>query len=536
MKRFGVMLDMSRNAVMKPEEIKNFARIIKSFGYNMIQLYTEDTYEIEGEAYFGYLRGRYSKEELSDLVAYCDSIGVEVIPCIQTLAHLNQMLKWDNVYYRVKDTGDILLCDEPATYELIEKMFISLRESFKSEYVHIGMDEAHMLGLGKYLDKHGYTNRFEILSRHLEKVIDIAKKYGFKPIMWSDMFFRLGNGGKYALMNPVIPESVVDITPSEVGLVFWDYYHTDKALYDSMFAAHKKFKNEIWFAGGAWTWAGLSSGNKKTMDTMIPAMLSAKEHNIENIFLTMWGDNGKECSFYSVLPSLFAIRKFYDGESDMAKIKSEFEKITGESFDAMFDLDLVNFVGENTDGQKCIAKSMLYNDAFLGFLDSGVKPGVAAEYAEHAKKLWKHADASKNYGYIFEMSAALCDVLAIKYDLGARTRESYRKGSREELAVIAEEYLTAQDKLKLFHEKLSLLWHKENKPHGFEVQDQRIGGLIMRLKSCRKRIIAYLSGELNSIPELEEEILDWFGNGKEYKENAYPARNNWTYIVSPNVV
>ena len=69
-KRFGVMLDMSRNAVMRPSEVKNFARIIKSFGYNMIQLYTEDTYEVDGEPYFGYLRGRYSKQEIRDIVEY----------------------------------------------------------------------------------------------------------------------------------------------------------------------------------------------------------------------------------------------------------------------------------------------------------------------------------------------------------------------------------------------------------------------------------------------------------------------------------
>lgn len=38
MKRFGVMLDMSRNAVMKPQEVKNMARILKSFGYRRILL------------------------------------------------------------------------------------------------------------------------------------------------------------------------------------------------------------------------------------------------------------------------------------------------------------------------------------------------------------------------------------------------------------------------------------------------------------------------------------------------------------------
>ena len=67
-KRFGVMLDMSRNAVMRPEEVKHFAKLLRSFGYNMIQLYTEDTYEVDNEPYFGYMRGRYTKAQLADIV------------------------------------------------------------------------------------------------------------------------------------------------------------------------------------------------------------------------------------------------------------------------------------------------------------------------------------------------------------------------------------------------------------------------------------------------------------------------------------
>lgn len=535
MKRFGVMLDMSRNAVMKPSEVKNFAKIIKSLGYNMIQLYTEETYEVEGEPYFGYLRGRYSEQELTDIVNYCESIGVEVIPCIQTLAHLNQMFKWMHVYKKINDTGDIMLCEDPETYALIEKMFASLRKSFKSDCIHIGMDEAHMLGLGKYLEKHGYENRFEILNRHLEKVIEISNKYGFKPIMWSDMFFRLGNGGQYYSLTPTIPQEVVDITPAEVGLVYWDYYNKDKAMYDAMFAAHKRFNNEIWFAGGAWVWGGLSCGNQQTMDTMVPAMISAKEQNIENILITLWGDNGKECSFYSVLPSLFAIRRFYDGETDTDKIKSEFTALTGENYDDMFDLDLVNLVGGNKDETKCVAKSMLYNDPFLGFFDSGVREGAADEYAEHAKKFSEHAKSSKSYGYIFEMNAALCHALALKYDFGARVRKAYKCGDRDTLSMLADECSEIAVRLEDFHEKFSYLWHKENKPQGFEIQDQRIGGLILRLKSCRKRILAYLSGELDTLPELEEEILDWFGGVNEYNKELVPARNRWDYIVSPNV-
>ena len=102
------MLDCSRNAVMKPEQVMRFADIISSFGYNSIQLYTEDTYEIDGAPYFGYLRGRYTKEEIKAIDEHCMEKGVELIPCIQTLAHLNQIFRWSD-YASIRDTDDILL-------------------------------------------------------------------------------------------------------------------------------------------------------------------------------------------------------------------------------------------------------------------------------------------------------------------------------------------------------------------------------------------------------------------------------------------
>ena len=48
----GVMLDCSRNAVMKPEQVKQYARIIRDMGYNTLMLYTEDTYEVENQPFF----------------------------------------------------------------------------------------------------------------------------------------------------------------------------------------------------------------------------------------------------------------------------------------------------------------------------------------------------------------------------------------------------------------------------------------------------------------------------------------------------
>lgn len=532
---FGAMLDMSRNAVMKPEEVKKYALTLKKLGYNMIQLYTEDTYEVIDEPYFGYLRGRYSQEELRDIVAYCDGIGVEVIPCIQTLAHLNAIFRWDGYQRSVRDCSDILLIDEPKTYALIEKMISSLRNSFTSDYIHIGCDEAHMVGLGRFLDRNGYQNRFEIIHRHLERVVEIVKKYGFKPIMWSDMFFRLAQAGGYHTKKDVITEEIVKSCPEGVDLVFWDYYHDDIELYDKMIESHKKFKGDIWFAGGAWCWSGWAPHNKWSIESMKAAMKSCHKNGVGNVFMTMWGDNGKECSFYSVLPALYATRRFYDGVEDIEIIKREFYELTGESFDAMMRLDIPNEIGEKRDYSATPSKYMLYSDPFLGFLDSTVVPDASAKYAEYARLLYADAEQSREYGYIFECEAKLCEVLELKYDLGVRTREAYSKKDTALIFALAEDYSAVIERTEAFYNSFRYLWFRENKPHGFDVQDQRIGGLLLRLRACRERLIAYANGDIKSIPELEEKLLDFELGGVAQSEHSFNY-NGWRTNVSVNPV
>ena len=77
-------------------------------GYDTLMLYTEDTYEIDNQPLFGYMRGRYSQKELKELDVYANQYGIELIPCIQTLAHLNTLFRWPE-YEKIQDINDILL-------------------------------------------------------------------------------------------------------------------------------------------------------------------------------------------------------------------------------------------------------------------------------------------------------------------------------------------------------------------------------------------------------------------------------------------
>lgn len=62
-----------------------------------------------------------------------------------------------------------------------------------------------------------------------------------------------------------------------------------------------------------------------------------------------------------------------------------------------------------------------------------------------------------------------------------------------------------------------------------------MGGLKQRLIHCRQRLLDYVEGKIDKIDELEEELLDWFGNGKEFKKEP-PNFNRWEWIASVNVI
>ncbi|MBL8993626.1 MAG: beta-N-acetylhexosaminidase, partial [Spirochaetia bacterium] len=117
----AIMLDVSRNAAPKPEVLKEWLARFALMGLNGLTLYTETNYEIPGENFWGYHEGRYTIKDLKELSEHAAKLGIEMFPCIQTLAHLKRALHWD-VYGKIKDTETVLMVGKEETYKLIEKM------------------------------------------------------------------------------------------------------------------------------------------------------------------------------------------------------------------------------------------------------------------------------------------------------------------------------------------------------------------------------------------------------------------------------
>ena len=508
-KTLGVMLDCSRNSVILPERVKEYATTIAKMGYNALMLYTEDTYEIEGQPYFGYLRGRYTRDELRDMDAYCQSIGVELIPCIQTLAHLPQMFKWRDVYEDIRDCDDILLMRNEKTYSLISAMLKTCAECFTSRRIHIGMDEAYMVGKGKFEQENGYVDRFDALNEHLHRVCEMAANYGFETMVWSDMFTKLaagqgGGGDQYEEIDASAILEKADL-PENVSLVYWDYYSESKEKYDMMIKRNRLFGKKVYFGGAAWVWEAMTPHITLSMRRTSYALDACIENGVEDIFMTVWGDDGNECPIQCTYPMLMFAAEKLKGNTDMDDIKARFFEIVGVPFDSFMAIEELDTLGGEHNNSRSPSKYLLYNDVFSGILDYIVSEEDNEHYAGVAKRL-REIEVG-DLGYVFEPYVKLADVLSVKAALGVKTRVAYLMGDKEALGRLLEDYDVASERVGELHRSFRCRWLRDNKPQGFEIQDIRLGGLIMRLQSAKDRLVDYIEGRVDSIPELEEELL-----------------------------
>lgn len=528
----GVLYDCSRNGVLRPERIKRYIRLQALMGLKCIYLYTEDTYEIKDYPYFGALRGRYKKEEIQECDEYARLYGVELIPCIQTLAHLRTALRWPKMM-SYRDDKDILMVGEEETYRLIEAMLKSVKEMYHSRRIHLGMDEAWYLGYGKYRLKYGLAGQGELIKRHLDRVMELCKKHGFEPMIWSDMFFvTAGHGDYYG--DPAEYEWAENEKPdADIALVYWDYYGHDPKRYERMAALHGKLTDNVVFACGGWIWNGIAPNYAKAMDSMKCGFEGIRGSKVKDTFLTLWLDNGAETPMDAGLPMMaYYSRQVYGedegktNEQQEKEIEQWFGALTGLSWKEMLLLDRFDHIPGTTKENREFAnpsKMLFYQDVLVGVFDGEFEEGeLNGYYVELAERLGRMC------GELFSYYALLARILSVKSDMGIRVRKAYLGGNRETLRKIAEEELPRMKALVAeLRAQRERIWYREYKPNGYEVLDIRFSGVEARLRTAARRIKEYLDGKIERIEELEEERLPYSA-----EKGVRSSCNLWEHIVS----
>lgn len=510
----GIMLDVSRNGVLRPQTVEQLIRHFALMGINQVMLYTEDTYEIPGDPQFGYFRGGYTQAELTEIDDYAARFGIEVVPCIQTLGHLEQVLQWP-AYRHLRDTAGVLLVGDPEADALVRKMIAAASAPFRSKRIHIGMDEAHGIGSGQYRFRNGIRAPFDILTEHLQRTAATCRELGLSPMIWSDMFFRLGSTtNEYYDRDSVITPEVAAQVPADVQLVYWDYYHTDRAFYDDWIARHRAMGKEPLFAAGVWTWGRPWAALPHSIATLRAGMTSARENRVREAFLTMWGDDGMECDLFSALPAIqFFAEQAYAPDNADAHLDTHFRGSclgTASAWIEASALDCLPGAGDPAEVNANPAKWLLWHDPLLNFLEKHIPASAPAHYRALAARC-SEVSGNQSADARLDFVAKLASVLAVKSALHLALRPAYRQGDVAAVRHLATQVVPAlrREVRELWHLH-QRRWHSLYRPFGWEVIERRYGGLLARLETLETKLARWLDDPASRIEELDcEPRLLW---------------------------
>jgi len=138
----------------------------------------------------------------------------------------------------------------------------------------------------------------------------------------------------------------------------------------------------------------------------------------------------------------------------------------------------------------------MWEDPFLAHISPQYAHlDLETHYSELAKNLAQAIELKDEFpqNARLKMAYHVALVLSLKCHLHSRLALAYQHGRRQELYDLTQGRLKdlqeAVDQLWKYHRSM---WHKSNKPFGWEVVELRYGGLRTRLTTMRDRILEYI--------------------------------------------
>ncbi|KAJ3034010.1 hypothetical protein HDV00_005587 [Rhizophlyctis rosea] len=395
---------------------------------------------------------------------------------LEDINDLGRVMRWkEDAQFDTLGTSEVLLAKCEETYELIGKLLDAASGPLRSKRIHIGMDEAHGVGEGRYKQMYGYKDTTDVFLEHLQRVHALCQERGLKPMLWSDN----------------------------------DY--TRKIRH------HRDLGYEPWVAGGIWTWNRLYAALPFTLEASRACLQACKRDNVRNVFVTTWGDDGNECDVLSALPGmLFYAEHGYTPELEVnwTQVSQNFAGIFGGRLIDWIDASKVDLVVVNE------LTRARFPDPLYAFLSPQYRDmDLEKHFSEVAENLFR-ASSENLETYPFNerlrFPALLARALSLKSNIRDRLARAHALEDQDDRIARLHELATGQlhelrraiDDLWRYHR--DRIWLDTYRPFGMEILELRYGAARTRLESLEDRVLkiceAGHEGVRGRIPELEAEL------------------------------
>jgi hypothetical protein len=307
----GLMLDVSRNKVPTTDQLKSVVDLLASLKFNHLQLYTEHTFAYNGHEEVWADASPLTPEEIRDLDRYCSTRGIELAANQNCFGHLAVWLRRESYNHLAEIEGDNLwkfmqwdrrgpfsLCPIlPESEAFVRDLLGQLLPNFRSKLVNIGCDETFDVGWGRSkaevervaraarpcagslgeadADSLAFA-RAAIFFDFVNKICDIARSHGKRPMMWADI----------ALHHP---DMLARLSKDVIGLA-WGYEPDAKFTEE---CAHLRAHGlEAWVCPGTSTWRSITGRTTESRSNLLAAAACAEDHQARGFLVCDWGDVG----------------------------------------------------------------------------------------------------------------------------------------------------------------------------------------------------------------------------------------------------
>ncbi len=219
----SVQIDLARQ-IETVDTVKAYFDTAAKAGMNMVILYLEDRIRTETYPYPS-AEESYTPDQIRDMVAYADKLGLELVPVVSPIGHTERFLEHEALRPMAEMYGDIEgrfnkagekrgYCEacpkKPQTQQFMDAYLAEVAALFPSKFFHIGFDEIFNMGFcdecKKVLKEQGLPILFRDTLLHY---YHLMKGLGKTVMIWDDMLEQC--------------DSVVDDIPKDIVMCAWFY-------------------------------------------------------------------------------------------------------------------------------------------------------------------------------------------------------------------------------------------------------------------------------------------------------------------------
>jgi hypothetical protein len=311
--RRGVMLDISRGRVPKLETLLELVGHLADFKINEFQLYTEHTFAYRHYPSVWQSWGALTAEEIRQLDARCQQLGIDLVPNQNSFGHLRYFLehprlkKLAEVSRPYADDGgefvrrpSTLAPNHPGTLPFLRGLYDELLPNFSSRFFNVGCDETWDLGRGQSKKLCAEKGRGRVYLDFLKQIHREVSARGKRMMFWGDIILKYpklipelasfgtppSGGSDRRTESPLPPEGGV---PSLVALN-WGY-EADHP-FDREAALFAKAKIPFYVCPGTSTWQTLIGRHDNALANLRTAAQAGRRHSAMGYLITDWGDGG----------------------------------------------------------------------------------------------------------------------------------------------------------------------------------------------------------------------------------------------------